>query len=128
MRLVLDTNVLVSGLLRADGPPGRILDGVLSGSYRLLFDDRILDEYIAVLDRPRFGFAPSAVRVLLAFIRDTGELIPTAPLEPRSPDPADQPFLEVAIAGQADALVTGNLRHFPRDCGVRVVSPAELLA
>ena len=94
MRLVIDTNVLVSGLLSPVGPPGRILDGVLAGSYRLLFDDRILNEYTTVLARPRFAFDARAIGVLLEFVRDSGELIPAAASRLRTTDPGDQPFLE----------------------------------
>ncbi len=127
MRIVLDTNVLVSGLLRPEGPPGRVVDGLLTESYRALFDDRIMSEYTAVLARPRFSFDVDAVKVLLSFLRDTGELIPAASLMTKTVDPGDQPFLEVAVAGMADALVTGNLRHFPAGTAVRIVSPAEFL-
>ena len=56
MKVVLDTNVLVSGLLNPDGNPGRVLDLLLAGEITLLVDDRILAEYRAVLARPRFGF------------------------------------------------------------------------
>ncbi len=128
MRLVVDTNVLVSGLLSPVGPPGRILDGVLAGSNRLLFDDRFLAEYTTVLARPRFALDAKAVKVLLEFVRNSGELIPTAASRLRTTDPGDQPFLEVALTGSADALVTGNARHFPQRSGVRILTPAELIA
>ena len=56
MRIVLDTNVLVSGLLNPDGAPGRLLDLILGGRLQILYDDRILGEYSDVLARPQFGF------------------------------------------------------------------------
>ena len=127
MRLVFDTNVLVSGLLRAEGPPGRIVDSLLRESFHALYDDRMLAEYEAVLARPRFGFDPGSVRVFLGFLCESGERIVAAPLDLHCSDPDDQPFLEVAIEGLADALVTGNRRHFPQRCPVRIVIPADLL-
>ncbi len=68
MRVVLDTNVLVSGLLNPDGSPGRVLDLFLAGGITLLVDDRILGEYRAVLPRPKFGFDTNDVADLLAEI------------------------------------------------------------
>jgi len=55
MRVVLDTNVFVSGLLRPDGVPGQIVDYLLSGAFVVLYDDRTLGEYREVLARPRLG-------------------------------------------------------------------------
>ena len=127
MRLVVDTNVLVAGLLRADGPPGRVVDSVLRQSYVVLYDDRIMREYESVLVRPRFGFEAGAISTFLAFVRDVGERIVAPPFELRCSDAGDQPFLEVAVEARAAALVTGNRRHFPSRCPVRIVSPAELV-
>ena len=130
MTIVLDTNVLVSGLLRPQGAPGRVIDLVLGGSVQLLVDDRILEEYRDVLSRGRFGFSPGDVRRLLDFVAETAEPVLAAPLARRLPDAGDEPFLEVALSGRADTLVTGNARHFPAAAtgGVEVLSPAEFLA
>ena len=127
MRLVLDTNVLVSGLLRAQGPPGRIVDSLLRESFQALYDDRMLAEYEAVLARPKFAFDPRGVGVFLAFLCETGERIVAPPLDLHCSDPNDQPFLEVAVEALADALVTGNRRRFPQRRPIRIVAPAELL-
>lgn len=130
MRLVVDINVLVSALLSPCGTPARVLDLLLAGEVTCLFDDRILLEYAEVLARPRFGFAEDDVATLMAFLRAEGELIAAPPLDLDLPDPGDLPFLEVAAAGAARALVTGNGRHFVPERGshaVEVWSPAELL-
>jgi uncharacterized protein len=133
LRIVLDTNVLVSGLLSPHGPPGRIVDLLLAGHLGLLVDDRILDEYRRVLKRPRFGFGDDDIARLLAFIAARGEAIAAPPLPVALPDLTDQPFLEVAVAGGAEVLVTGNLRHFPGEAiarlpsSVRIEAPAEFL-
>ncbi len=128
-RIVLDTNVLVSALLSPFGAPARVLDAVLAGQVRLLYDDRILAEYQAVLGRGRFGFDPHDVVALLAFIRAEGERVSAPPLGLELPDADDAPFIEVAVAGRADALVTGNKAHFPTSAcrGIPVLHPAELL-
>jgi uncharacterized protein len=129
MNVVLDTNVLVSGLLNPYGAPGRIVELVASGELSLRFDTRILGEYREVLLRPAFSFRVEQIESLLEQIRSAGALVATVPLPHRLPDHDDEPFLEVAMAAGADCLVTGNLRHYPaRSCGpIRIVSPAKLL-
>lgn len=112
MRIVLDTNVLVSALLSPHGPPARIVSHLLSGASSLIFDERILHEYRAVLARPRFGFHADDVATLLKTLEAGGMPVVAAPLPLRLPDPDDLPFLEVAVAARADVLVTGNRRHF----------------
>lgn len=131
MRVVLDTNVLVSGLLSPFGTPARVLDLLTAGALVPLFDDRIFQEYADVLARPRFGFAGDDVGTLLAYVRTQGELVVAPPLDVELPDPDDLPFLEVAAHGGARALVTGNARHFLPRRGAHageVWSPAELLS
>lgn len=130
MKVVLDTNVLVSALLTPHGPTARVLDAVLAGRLLLLFDDRILREYSEVLHRERFGFTPEDVRALLEFIRSEGQEVSAPPLGIVLPDPDDLMFVEVAVAGKADAIVTSNRRHFPEGSygGIPVLSPAEMLS
>ena len=130
MRIVLDTNVLVSGLLSPFGPPGEIVRMVSSGAVVLCVDARILAEYDEVLARAKFGFDPDSVAALLDYVDFRSEVIASEPLDRRLPDPDDEPFLEVASAGGADCLVTGNLVHFPLNAraGVPVLSPAEFMA
>ena len=130
MRIVVDTNVLVSGLLNPRGAPGRIVDLLLAGHVSLLVDDRIQAEYHEGLRRGRFGFDGRDVGALLAFIDATATHVHGTPLAERLSDTDDEPFLEAAIAGEADALVTGNVRHFPARLaqGIRIVSPATIVA
>jgi putative PIN family toxin of toxin-antitoxin system len=129
VRIVLDTNVLVSGLLNPRGAPGRILDLVLAGDDVLIVDDRILDEYAEVLGRQEFGFDGKAVEALMTFFAATAEHTQAASTTSTLPDPDDQPFLEVANSSAADVLVTGNLRHFPKSAAgdVVVMNPAQYL-
>lgn len=114
MIVVIDTNVLVSGLLNPHGPPGQIVRLVASSALRLCYDSRILVEYTKVLSRPRFAFDTRHVDTLLNHIRAEGVLVAPHPLARHLPDPDDEPFLEAAIAGNARYLITGNKRHFPK--------------
>jgi uncharacterized protein len=131
MRLVVDTNVLVSALLSPLGPPAQVLRLMLQGDLVPLHDDRILREYREVLSRPKFAFAPEDVRALLQGIEGGGETVFAKPLPLELPDADDLPFLEVAVAGSADALVTGNPRHYQPvrgKHGVELLSPKGLVA
>ncbi|MDF1523218.1 MAG: PIN domain-containing protein, partial [Trueperaceae bacterium] len=103
---------------------------VVGGAVTPCVDARILVDYEQVLARPRFGFAPDAVDALIGFIATEGEHVVAAPWRETLPDPDDAPFLEVAVAGGAACLVTGNLAHFPVDArgGVAVRTPAAFVA
>lgn len=129
MRVVLDTNVLVAGLLSPFGPPGEIVRMVSSGELTLCLDARVISEYGEVLARPRFGFDQDAAAALLNFIEYCGHTVAPSPLPKRLPDPDDEAFLEVALACGAECLVTGNVGHFPEPLrqGVAVLSPSEFL-
>lgn len=129
MRIVLDTNVLVSGLLNPFGLPGRIVQMAAAAQLSLCYDARILCEYRGVLSRPAFGFRLDHIDSLLDQLRAAGELVATVPLAHHLPDRDDEPFLEVAIASAAEYLVTGNIRHYPASArgSVRVVMPAAFV-
>jgi putative PIN family toxin of toxin-antitoxin system len=129
LRIVLDTNVLVAGLLSPFGPCGEIVRMVSSGEPALCFDARILSEYNDVLKRPKFRFEPDKVDALLDFIVNRGKAVATSPLPDPLPDPDDEPFLAVAIAGRVAPLVMGNRAHFPASLrqGVTLFSPREFL-
>src|SRR5210317_1682810 len=106
MKIVLDTNVLVSGLLTPFGPSGKIVRMVSAGELILYIDARILSEYQEVLHRPKFKFNKDHISILLDFIKLYGQFVSSLPLKIRLPDPDDEPFLEVAIAGKARSLIT----------------------
>ncbi len=130
MKIVLDTNVLVAGLLSPFGPCAEIVRMVSSGELTLYFDARVLSEYSEVLRRSKFRFDINKTIALLEHIEHRGHLVASSPLSNLLPDPGDQPFLEVAVAGQAVCLVTGNRAHFPpKQCQrVKVLSPSDFLA
>ena len=125
MKVVLDTNVLVSGLLSPFGTCGELVRMLTSGLLILCVDARILLEYDEVLRRRKFGIVPSRIDILIEYIEKSAELHATVPLDTPLPDEDDSPFLEVALSSAASYLVTGNLEHFPKRhrSGVAVVSP-----
>jgi uncharacterized protein len=130
VKLVLDTNVLVSGMLGTGSPPARILDLLRAREVRLVVDDRILAEYADVLGREylRHYFPEDAARDVMEFLRHDSELVICTVVIRHLPDPGDIPFLEVALAAGAP-LITGNKRHFPaalaRSC--RILTPREFV-
>jgi putative PIN family toxin of toxin-antitoxin system len=128
MRVVLDTNVLVSGLLSESGPPGWIVDLLLAGEITCGYDGRILAEYREVLQRRELKLPKETVASLVTFIESFGLCITARPWAHALPDPDDEPFLAIAAALDA-VLISGNLKHFPEKArgNVRVLTPREFL-
>jgi putative PIN family toxin of toxin-antitoxin system len=129
VRIVLDTNVLVAGLLTPFGTCGEIVRMITSGDLTLCVDARTLFEYEEVIHQTRFYIDPSRGDIVLNYIRHTCESSPSSPLPSPLPDPDDGPFLEIAMAANAECLVTGNPKHIPVNCrgSIQVLSPGEFL-
>ena len=129
MIIVLDTNVVVLGILKPYGKAAVILRLVADGGIELAYDLRILSEYRDVLRRPKFSFSKETIEAFLAQVEQEGVLVLAKPLKRHLPDPDDEAFLEVALSGGGKAIVTGNKRHFPRkECqGMKILSPVEFL-
>ena len=125
----MDTNVLVSALLTPFGGPSRILELISSGQILLLLDNRIFAEYREVLARPKFQVPSHARQIVLERLSRKALWITTQPLALTLPDKDDVMFVEVAVAGKAYALITGNKRHFPlkRVRNIKILSPREFL-
>jgi putative PIN family toxin of toxin-antitoxin system len=105
-RVVLDTNVLVSGLL--GGSATHIIRRWRQGDFVLVVSPQVFAEYESVLKRPRFGLPEWLVDELLAFIRQQADWVePKAPVE-IARDPTDNKFLEAAASGQADYIVSSD--------------------
>jgi putative PIN family toxin of toxin-antitoxin system len=113
MNVVIDTNVLISGLLNPRGLPGQILNLVLSEKITMLFDNRILEEYYNVLNRDKFKLSKQLIDPLMDFIKNAGVYIVPEPIKIKFEDEEDKKFLEVALSGVAKYLITGNKKHFP---------------
>jgi uncharacterized protein len=123
MQAVVDTNVLVSGLLSPGGPPAMVLTAIVEGRLRLVVCEAVLAEYHAVLQRPRLRLDPLRVEALLHLIDLTADWVPIPPYngQPPLPDPADWPFIACALAAGCP-VITGNGKHFPELTGVRVMT------
>jgi putative PIN family toxin of toxin-antitoxin system len=126
---VIDTNVLVSALLsRKDSAPAvLVMEYILDGTVKPVFNNYILAEYDSVLRREKFGFDASLVTELMDELRALGELIETTDSGAVLPDMKDVPFYEVACQYDAESiyLVTGNTRHFPAE--PFIVTPRKML-
>jgi putative PIN family toxin of toxin-antitoxin system len=127
-RVVMDTNVLVSALLKPQGNERRILRLIVSDRLQLVLSPAIFEEYEVVLPRPRLKLTPAEVSEALTTLRAVADWIAPSVTLDVSVDTADNKFLEGAETGRADYLVTGNRRHFPtRWKTTRIVDARELL-
>ncbi len=130
MRFVVDTNVLISVLLHPGRVPARALLAIWAQNGLVLYDARIVNEYRTVLARPKFrAIEPARTDELLGTLLRRGEDLGVVDAwNGPMPDEDDRMFVEVAIAGRASAMVTGNVKHYPSTLGFEVLPPATLLA
>jgi len=126
---VLDTNVVVSGLLSANGPCAQVLEAVMDGRVKLVYDARILAEYRDVLGRPRLKLKPAQVMHFLEALSGQMSVVPER-LAAIGPDPDDLVFVEVALAVPDRTIVTCNIADFPSEIlnGARLLTPVQALA
>jgi putative PIN family toxin of toxin-antitoxin system len=129
MKIVCDTNVLISGVL-FDGPPRRILAMASRGRVVNVASPGLLREAEDVLLRAKFRLKPSQVFGIIALFRDAFEIVePTRRVNAVPDDPDDNIVLEAAEAASADAIVSGDkhllaLKSWP---GIRILSPAKFI-
>jgi len=127
--LVLDTNVLVSANLNAEGLEALIVSLALNRKVRLYVSEPILTEYERVLLYPRLKFNPQEVSAFMVLLRSASILAKPTHTVRESTDEADNRFLECAETAAADFLVTGNKRHFPKRWKkTQVVNARELFS
>jgi uncharacterized protein len=127
--IVADTNVIVSAIIKPFSDSSQILNMILSGKLKLVYDNRIITEYEEVLKRDKFGFDSKHIDSIIIQIKAEGVPANPVPVNENLPDSDDLPFLEVAISGGADFIVTGNKKHFPKPAykNIKIVSPSEFL-
>ena len=114
LRLVIDTNVVVSAALNPEGLQRTTLLLALTKPEHLYVSEAILDEYAGVLSRPHLHIRRGVRQQFLQLIKNHSHVIaPSRRLEVSS-DPDDNMFIECADAARADYLITGNQRHFPK--------------
>lgn len=133
MRAVIDTNILVRAMLKPEGSVGPVIDFLRNGGYVFLYSEATLSELIDVLSRPRmvhrYGLTASEVDALCALVIRRGELVEPGRTITACRDPKDNKFLEVAVAGRADAIVTGDEDLVVLDPfeGIPLIQPAQFL-
>ncbi|GMR24027.1 MAG: putative toxin-antitoxin system toxin component, PIN family [Acidobacteriota bacterium] len=131
MRTVLDTNTVLSALLFESGRLTWIRDGWIASRFVPLCSAATAEELIRVLAYPKFRLDEDDIRVLLGSYIGFAEVVHITPTNldtlPRCRDPNDQMFLELAICGDADVLVTGDddLIEIAEDCELTIETPAE---
>jgi putative PIN family toxin of toxin-antitoxin system len=131
MRIILDTNVLLSGLLIAQGAPAKLLEAWERMLFTLVTCDELIAEFREVAARPFFKarLSASTVELLAAGLRDFSFFCEELPPGPIAPDPKDSYLLALAEASEAEFLVTGDkkLQSLKRHKSARIVSPAAMI-
>lgn len=129
MKVILDTNVVVSALLKSDGLEDQVLRLCLASRLQLCVSPAILEEYALVLPRPKFKLTAKEIATIQDKLSKASTLVhPTHILKVATDEP-DNRFLECADAAHAEFLVTGNKRHFPKEWKeTRIANSRELLA
>ncbi len=130
-RWVIDTNVLISRFLKEDGTPARAVDKAVA-SGQLLMSDDTLSEFRDVMMRPRFDryHSPQTRRRLLEVTSALAQLVHITRRIQACRDPRDDKFLDVAVNGEAEAIITGDraLLDLHPFHGVRILMPSAFLA
>jgi putative PIN family toxin of toxin-antitoxin system len=133
MRAVVDTNILVRAVLQPQGAAGPVLLRMRQGDYVLLYAEPLLEERVDVLGRQRirdtYGVTDQDIRTVVALILLRGESVQVEERIVACRDPRDDKFLEVAVAGKADAIVSGDedLLVLHPYAGIPILSPAAFL-
>jgi putative PIN family toxin of toxin-antitoxin system len=133
MRAVIDAGVLISGLIRPKGTTGNVLKALRDGSFTILYTTETILEIVDVLGREKFSqkyrIEPEDVSALINLIRLRGEAVYGNLEITDCRDPKDDKFLEAALAGKADCLVSGDqdLLSMNPYRSIPIVSPAVFL-
>jgi len=134
MKVVLDANVFVSALLSSRGAPAKIIDLWRKEAFELLISDEIFEEIARVLRYPKiaklYELSEAEVEEFLALLRDEARLVKPTQRLSLSPDESDNRYIECAVDGGAEIIVTGDKLHLlPIEDyqGVRIISPLEFL-
>jgi putative PIN family toxin of toxin-antitoxin system len=126
--VVIDTNVLVSAMLKWDSVPGTLMQLVFSGRAIPLLCEQIISEYLEVLARPKFHFNDEVIHDVMEAIKMQGVYLNPEAAKEELPDPKDKIFYEVVLEKRktCDAyLVTGNMKHFP--ARTYILTPREMI-
>jgi len=126
MKLVLDTNIVVSAFINPNGLPSQIIGIILNRKAEFIFNTAILSEYENVMIRPKFSklIKPDNIRKFIDLIRIIGTSFNPLKSKIKLPDESDRIFYDTAKQS-GSALISGNLKHFPKD--PFIMSPSDLL-
>jgi putative PIN family toxin of toxin-antitoxin system len=128
VRVVLDTNVLISAALKPAGLEAAVVNAVIAGELEAWVTEEIWGEYEEVLARPKFNAVREVSHGILAALRSRVSITRPVAALAAALDKDDTRFIECAEAAQTDFIVTGNRRHYPAEFGrTRVVNARELL-
>ena len=129
LRLVLDTNVVVSAALKPEGLQRTVLLLAMTKSVRWYVSEAIVAEYALVLARPELKIRRSSRQQLPQLIKNHARVVVPSRMAQITSDPDDNLFVECADAAHADYLVTGNQRHFPKFWkNTKIISSTEFLS
>lgn len=129
MRVVLDTNVLISALMFG-GNPREILQKAIRGELKLCLSEAILSELGTVLQRPKFGFSMTTVNQLLSELAAIAELVvPSEEIALIASDPTDNRVLECAVEAAAEYIVSGDnhLLDLGEYTTIKILNPSRFL-
>lgn len=115
LKVVIDTNIIVSALLKTQSNPALIISIILQRNYKLCLSEEIFSEFEEVLARDKFKHLDRLkVKELLSTLKKNSLwVVPKISVNDVAKDPADNAFLECAFETGADFLITGNIHHFP---------------
>ncbi|MCM1159076.1 MAG: PIN domain-containing protein [Bacteroidales bacterium] len=125
---VLDTNVIVSAMLKTGSVPGQVAAEALYGDIIPVLNDEIIAEYEDVLNRPKFRFDKKAVKVFLEELKKRAVYSDYGMINDEIPDTKDVVFYAVLMEKRKEEdayLVTGNMKHFPMR--TYIVTPHEMM-
>src|SRR5215813_7538044 len=129
LRLVIDTNVVVSAALKPEGLQRTVVLLAMTKPARWYVSDPIVSEYVTVLARPELKIRKSLRQQFLQLIKNYAHIVTLSRLVQVTSDPADNIFIECADRARADYLITGNQRHFPKFWkNTKIISSSELLS
>jgi putative PIN family toxin of toxin-antitoxin system len=131
VRILLDTNIIISGLLSSESPPGKLIQGWLDGRFELVTSQAQLDELLRALGYERLcdRISPEQARDFLENIETAAIVVSSMPEVGFSSDPDDNIILATAIAGSADLIVSGDkpgMLALSEVEGIKIVTPRRV--
>lgn len=130
MKIVLDTNILISALGWKGGNEYKILKKCFNKELELLFSSEILEEFIKVAKRPKFEFSLEEIDEFISSLLEISKfLVPDKKFDIIKDDPEDNKFLDAAVAGKANFIISGDkhLLQLKEFRGIKILTPREFL-